>query len=345
MDPVFQMFPQDGPLRLANRATSGLVPFLVPSDASTMFLRLIAVGSNCESLGGAAPTIELRAGTGEMSDIPRAPGEGAIHDEYGAHVGTASWTRERHDIFMVELFIANKDARLWRVRITNNDPEELGFVWVTSDVADDTHQPRPSMQRHFERHEVAGIQLDNIVANIANVGTAELKFKDLPGTDMGAGFTLLKVPSGIPPNGCGSLEIRVDTIVGTPFSGLSRDEATYVLKCNVVDAEDTTLTLVRSEKTRKWKEKDKEKDKEKEKEDKDAPHELMKAGDTLARGRDRHPGGVGDDAGERLANLERTVSDLIHFIRPELRPDLSTSALTYESQTGQQAKQSKQSER
>lgn len=335
------MFPENRPLRLASRATSGLVAFLVPADATTMFLRLVAVGSGCEPLGGAAPTIELRAGTGEIAQVPRAPGEGAVHDELGNQVGTASWTRERDDIFMVELLISKKNARLWRVRITNNDPEELGFVWVTSEVAQDTHQPRISMQRNLGRHAVSGRPLENIVASISNVGTGPLKFRDLPGTDMGAGFTLVRVPSGIPPNGCGSIEIKVDPIVAS-FDGPSRDETEYQLKCNVADVKDRTLFLVRSEKWEKeaTKEKDtgeKEKD-SKDKEGKDTPHELMKAGDTLAGRVPQMPGGGAEGVGERLANLERTVSELVHFIRPDLRPDLSTSALDHENRDGQEEK-------
>ncbi|WP_405860960.1 hypothetical protein OG361_37790 [Streptomyces sp. NBC_00090] len=338
MDPVFQMFPEEQPLRLVSRATSGLIPFLVPADATAMFLRLVAVGSGCEPLGGAAPTIELRAGTGEIATVPRAPSEGAVHDESGNEVGTASWTRERDDIFMVKLLISEKNARLWRVRITNNDPEELGFVWVTSDVEEDTHQPRISMNRSLGRHAVAGAPLENIVASIANVGTTALKFDDLPGTDMGAGFTLVRVASSIPPNGCGSIEIKVAPIVaGTP-----RAETQYKMKCNVVDVEDRTLFLVRSQKTTKETVKEKDGDKGTGEKGKDGQLDV-KAGDTLTGRFQRMPEGAGGGVGERLAGLERTVSELVHFISPELRPDLSTSALDRENRAGQEAKYTKES--
>ncbi|MFZ3493289.1 hypothetical protein ACODT5_08675 [Streptomyces sp. 5.8] len=344
MDPVFQMFPEDGPLRLASRATSGLIPFLVSDKATTMFLRLIAVGSGCEPLGGAAPTIELRAGTGEIATVPRSPSEGAVHDESENQVGTASWTRERNDIFRVELLISKKDDRLWRVRITNNDPEELGFVWVTSDLAKDTLQPRVSMpQRSLGRHALSGRPLENIVANIANVGTAALEFRDPIGTDMGAGFTLVRRPSSIPPNECGSIEIKVAPIGHS--DGPYRAEAIYTLKCNVIDVgdrtvKDRTLLLVRSKKTEKETVKEKEGDKGGEK-GKEGQLD-MKAGETLTERFQQMPGGMGGGVGERLAGLERTVSELVHFISPELRPDLSTSALDRENRAGQEAKYTKE---
>jgi hypothetical protein len=44
---------------------------------------------------------------------------------------------------------------------------------------------------------------------------------------------------------------------------------------------------------------------------------------------------LGGDVGDRLARLEQAVGQLVHFISPELRPDLSASALTYEDQYGQ----------
>ncbi|MDN3295827.1 hypothetical protein QWM81_17575 [Streptomyces ficellus] len=336
MAPVFQMFPEAGPLQLASRTTSGLLPFIVPSDAATMFLRLVAVGPGCESLGGAAPTIELRAGTGVMAPVPNGPVPASITDESGAEVGMASLTREAHDIFMVTLEISKKNTRLWRVRITNNDPEELGFVWVTAEDAEDTRQPRMQWSGSFQRSALPGEPIDNIVARVSNVGTGVLTFHDLPGTDLGGGFTLLKVPSDIAPNACGTLEIKVDPIPPSqPYQGPQEFGSEYELRCNDRNKKNATLRLVRSQKFGKEKEKEKEfKEKEgKEQKDKEGKDnfedELMKAGDAFPLG----TGPAREDAGSiarRLADLEQAVDRLAHFIGPELRPDTSMSPLANE---------------
>ncbi|MFI8520269.1 hypothetical protein ACIGEZ_20940 [Streptomyces sp. NPDC085481] len=308
-----------------------------------MFIRIIALGSGCEPPGGAAPIIELRAGTGELANVPRSPDEGTIRDETQTEVATATWTREVDDIFMVELTIGKKNTRLWRLRITNNDPEELGFVWVTSEDADDARQPRISMQRGLGRTARLGEPIENIVAPIANIGTKTMKFRDRPGTDMGNGFTLVRVPESIRPNACGSIEIRVDPI-GASVSWPARYETEYVLKCDVVDAKDKTISLGRYQKTAKEKEKD-NKDKEKdgaEKGHKDGPLEVMKPVDTFPPPFGRIQGDEPGSVSERLAGLERTVSELVHFIRPDLRPDLATSALAYEDQGHQDGKHTKE---
>src|SRR6185295_16311556 len=41
--------------------------------------------------------------------------------------------------------------------------------------------------------------------------------------------------------------------------------------------------------------------------------------------------GAQDDMSTRLARLEQTVAQLAHFIGPDLRPDLSAGALSYEN--------------
>ncbi|MEV4441884.1 hypothetical protein AB0K09_23315 [Streptomyces sp. NPDC049577] len=330
--PVFQMFPDTAPLQLAYHATSGLVPFTVPDDASDMYLRLVALGPGCESLGGAAPSIEVRAGQGEIAAVLRDPGKGSVSDESGKQVATASWTREPNDIFLIHLEILDKNRRPWRLRITNNDPEELGFVWVASEEADSTRQPRAAMNTIINRTVLPSVAPEDITLTVANIGTASLTFSDPPGKDLGLGFTLKSLPSHIESNSCGTLVIGVSPFSAAPLTGGSHTRsATYVLACNDLDASDRTLSLSRYDKAGKESTKEKEsKDKEKDgkdKEHKDTPLELMKAPVPTGSGFGGDEPGIAD----RLAELEQQVARLTHFIHQDLRPDLSQSAMAYEN--------------
>ncbi|MFF3731035.1 hypothetical protein ACFYXM_12110 [Streptomyces sp. NPDC002476] len=323
--PVFQMLPAAGPLRLASDATSDPMAFHVGVQASGMFLRLIAVGPDCAPPGEAAPTIELRTELGEFAVVPRSPEEISIHDETLFEVGTASCSRQPRDVFLVKLDIFKSADRPWHVRITNNAPKELSFVWVVSDLEEDTLQPRISMERSHERRAPSGAPMADIRVDIGNVGPGPLNLTNAAGTDMGVGFTLDEVTPTIPPNACGHLVIKVAPITHPPFGGPARLSTDFVLKCNARDEEEKTLHLTRSEKIEKESKDGKEtKDKDgkegKDKEHKDTPHELMMV-----------PGPFPRPVGPVPA-WASTDSSHVHFIPPELRPDLSTSALAHEDQ-------------
>ncbi|MEU3653521.1 hypothetical protein AB0E67_11945 [Streptomyces sp. NPDC032161] len=324
-EPIFQMLPEAGPLRLASDTTGAPVAFHVGAQASGMFLRLIAVGPDCEPPGEAAPTIELRTGAGEFAEVPRSPEEISIQDETLFEVGTATWSREPRDVFLVRLDISKSADRPWHVRITNNAPMELSFVWVVSDLEEDTLQPRISMDRSHERRAPSGVSMEDIRVDIGNVGPGRLNLTNAAGTDMGVGFTLDEVTPTIPPNGCGHLVIKVAPIAHVPFGGPASLSTDFVLKCNARDKEEKTLHLTRSEKTEKESKDSKEmKDKDgkegKDKEHKDTPQEIMMVPD-------RFPRPVGP-----VPAWASTDSSHVHFIPPELRPDLSTSALAHEDQ-------------
>ncbi|MFE5657699.1 hypothetical protein ACFQ9H_16140 [Streptomyces sp. NPDC056517] len=306
-----------------------------------MFLRLIALGPGCEPHGGAAPTIELRAGKGALTTVPPATEDEPpppITDEFGTLVGTATWTRELRDVFLVRLEINDLNERMWRVQITNTISRELGFVWVTSDLDEDTLQPRLSMERSHGRSALAGNPMADIVVGVANVGTGVLHFITPAGTDMGGGFLLDERPDSIPPNDCGRLVIKVEPIPSVPFNAPDPPAIDFTLKCDTRDAEDRTLHLARSRKTGKEKlEKEKEfKEKEKEqkeKENKDSPHELQMVPDDFPLGVGPLLGWATHGVTDRWAGLGEAASKLVHFIRPELRPDLSAGALTAEDET------------
>ncbi|MER7112091.1 hypothetical protein [Streptomyces sp. NPDC000229] len=326
VDPIFQMLPVSGPLRLPPGVTGDQVAFHVGAQASAMFLRLIAVGPDCAPPGEVAPTIELRAGVGEFAVVPRSPEAVPIHDETLFEVATAAWSREPRDVFLVQLDISKSADRPWHVRITNNAPRELSFVWVASDLEEDTLQPRISMQRSHGRTAPAGAPMQDIKVDIGNVGPGTLNLTNVAGTDMGGGFTLDEVTPTIPPNGCGHLVIKVAPVTHLSSGGQSDLATDFVLKCNARDTEEKTLHLTRFEKTEKESSKDgkdmKDKDgKEvKDKEGKDTPHELQMVPAPFPQPVGPVPAWTGTD------------SSHVHFIPSELRPDLSTSALAHEDQ-------------
>ncbi|MEU5431811.1 hypothetical protein AB0G73_00350 [Streptomyces sp. NPDC020719] len=304
---VFQMFPTADRVTLGNQATTGLVPFLVDTTASTWFLQVVAIGPNCEPLGGRAPDIELRAGKGLITALPQSPATAAIADETGNQVATASWTRDHTDVFTVQVDISSPDNRAWNVRITNNDPQQLSFVWTSAGSVTDGQQPRLVMNTSVQV-KVQGTAPDMHVP-IANIGPGALTFNGSGDVPMGAGFTLKSFPAVLAPNACGELVLGVAP--GGPFAEPTQNAA-FTLDCNDAADQEKTLQLQRLQvKTGKEGKEHKEKEKEgKDKEHKDISKELEALAGTL-----------GDPSTGRTSE---------HFIPPALRPDLADSALMEE---------------
>ncbi|MEU9117995.1 hypothetical protein AB0D04_41310 [Streptomyces sp. NPDC048483] len=340
---AFGIFPKDQEqLRLPPGATTGLVEFTVPKTAGKMFLRIVAVGSGSEPLGGAAPTIQLRAGSGVIATVPAEPAERvSIHDENAEAVAGASWIREANDVFKVSIVISKKSERKWRLRITNNDPEELGFVWVTSTDEAETLQPRISPageQRSFGTKAVFNEPLPVITVVVANIGTGALGITDPPDTDIGGGFTLMARPNRIQPNHADSLVFKAQPV--TP--GRPEDElrTQYVIgTASDSTAAERTITLSRlgvspppplSHKPTKDRKDNKDSKEDVIDKGHGAPPEYIGVAgpvdvDSLF--------GAGEESMTRqLVELEEKFATLAHFIPPELRPDLSANLLARETE-------------
>ncbi|MDQ1031673.1 hypothetical protein QF035_009255 [Streptomyces umbrinus] len=327
VDPVFQMFPEEGPLRLAaGSPPSAPVAFKVGAAKTGVFLCVIALGSECAPAGEAAPAIELRAGLGKFALVPREPDTVVIRDDSLMRVAKASWIREPRDVFLVRLDISKPSGRLWHMRVTNKASTELLFVWVVSDLEKDTRQPRLLMERSHGRLALPGAPVDDIVVNMANVGTRDLFIDTAAGADLGDGFLLHEVTRTLAPHDCGHLTIKVPPVESIPFgAGQMHHFTDFTLEANTRDEEERTLHLRVSRKLGKEKEKE-NKEKEgkeggKDKEQKDQPDELMMAGDLF-------PTPLAP-----LVAWTGAASPHVHFIPPELRPDLSTSALVHEDPT------------
>ncbi|WP_426361825.1 hypothetical protein [Streptomyces sp. E-08] len=325
VDPVFQMFPKDGPLRLApGSPPSTPVAFEVGAQLTGMFIRLIALGKDCSPPGEPAPAVDLRVGVGDFAPVPREPETVTVTDDFGTPVATASWTPELRGVILISIDITKPSDLPWHLRITNKAAVELLFVWVVSDLEQDTLQPRLLMERSHGRIALAGGTPEDIVVNVANIGTGDLTIFTPAGTDLGDGFVLDERTPTIPTNGCGHLTIKVPPVEFIPFGAGHKSHSTdFVLDADTRDVEQRTLHLSVSEKLGKEKEKEKEgKEKEKDgkdKEHKDTPQELMMVGDLLPR---------------PLAPLlawTGAAARHVHFIPPELRPDMATSALVHEA--------------
>ncbi|CCK24471.1 hypothetical protein BN159_0092 [Streptomyces davaonensis JCM 4913] len=310
-DPVFQMHPEDGPLRLApGPQPSDPFPFEVDASNTVRFLRFNASDPTCAPTGETEPLIELRLALGKWAAVPRAPETVTIEDQHLTAYATASWTREPGDMFLVRLDIDKPSELKWQVRLTNKAQKELFFVWVVSDLEEDTRQPRIFMPSVQHRTASPGGFIGNIVVNVANVGTRELVFFTEGSTDLGGGFFLKSLTSPIQPSECGPL------VIGVASTEHGSDSTDFVLQADTRDEAERTLHLSRSKP-------DKEKAEGKEGKDSDggpSKHlpDMMGVSDLFPR--PLIPGLAWAGA----ASLNE------HFIPPELRPDLSTSALAYE---------------
>ncbi|WP_328965678.1 hypothetical protein [Streptomyces virginiae] len=342
---AFSVFPKDREqIVLASGQDTGPIRFHVPSTADCMFLRLIAVGLGCEplddapgdgSFGGAAPTIELRAGAGLLTKVPEAPEEVVISDDL-EEVAKAHWMRDPHDVFKVEITIAKPAERPWRVRIKNNESQQLGFVWVTSTAEENTRQPRVFLDTR-ELLQGVGAPRSDFTVEVANIGTGALKFSDKAGTDIGGGFTLNQVPHRIEPNGCGTLKFSAEAAQ----SSQDAVRITYVIGSNLGDdTEQGTITLVRAGSPPRVPVNPKaHKDHQDTKDAKDS--EIEKPGHQPEYTAIDGPldadflSGVGEERlTTQLVELQRNISQLAHFIPAALRPDLASRFLEQEAETG-----------
>lgn len=303
------MFPGTGQVRLAKQATTGLVAFPVDSAASTWFLHVVAVGPNCQPLGGRAPDIELRAGQGLITAVPQQPAEVAVPDETGKTVATASWTRDASDVFTVQLEISDPGVSAWNLRLTNNDPQELGFVWTSAHSIEEGRQPRIQMATSLHVN-VLETTADQVVP-VANIGPGTLTFGGSADTDMGAGFLLHSFPTSLATNTCGQIVIRIAP--GGQFAAPS-ETANFTLNCNDTAMGEKTVQLTR-ERRKVTKEGKESKDKEKDVKDKEHKDHVGKELEAHA------PQFVRPTPGQGLGEAAE------HFIPADQRPDLADSAL------------------
>jgi hypothetical protein len=321
---VFQTLPSSGPLLLARQETSPLFEFFVPNEAEKVFIRMIALFRDNEPLGGEAPTFQIRAGSGMITSVGPDSGEVSVPHPSGVgnSVGKLRCQREPKDIYLITISDIVENSGPWKLRIRNNDAEPLRFVGFNSHRERDTLQPwmrlgnpNTSFISYLEFQAKRSIR----TIEVRNWGTAPLTFADEPGPIGGrdSDFILKSRPARVDPHQVDGITIEAQSDTRTDF--------THQFSCNDTIEGHANLSLAIRPFIKPPKES---------KETPDGPGKTLldRKGSYEFVGRSGIPLGAEKNVTDRLAGLEQTVAQLVHFISPDLRPDLSQSALAHEEQ-------------
>lgn len=214
--------PQINPLSVGAGLTSPLVPIVElaslinPSDPfTTMFIRIVMLGSGCAPSGAAAPTIKLKADTGVESDpVPNNPFTVIIRNGANIEVANATMIAEANDVFLVKVFIFSAGSS-WQIRIGNNDGvNPHSFTWVVASADTEAKQPWIDAPTELGFGTLGDILVGDSVTHtlsIPNKGTGALQINDTTMTPLGAGFKIVDpLPGLIQPNACGDIKITFD---------------------------------------------------------------------------------------------------------------------------------------
>ncbi|MDT7765570.1 MAG: hypothetical protein QOC63_4990 [Mycobacterium sp.] len=173
----------------------------VPNDAAEFFIRIIALFRDNQPLGGESPTIEIRAGQGELTPLTvtiqgSAPTSTPIVGTNGATAGTATCERDNNDIYLVDIADIPEGQGPWELRISNNDAQTLHFVAISSTDITQTTQPwmvwgaTPGNFSTSNNPDDASFILDGLAAThpvvVRNLGTGPLSFREQAGVSIGA---------------------------------------------------------------------------------------------------------------------------------------------------------------
>jgi hypothetical protein len=231
---VIQMFPRDEPLTLAPGGTGPLTEFDVPIEPVPMFLRFIALWTDNTPLKGAAPTFGIKMGEGLITTVAADGTEVGIPGPKGG--GTASCRRLPDDLYLLTVVNHSESDTTWRLRIKNRADQTLRFVWVSSNVIDDTFQPWMALDGGLSitSRSPAGFVV------VRNWGPGTLTIEDSPGTPVGgqdSPVVLLHRPMEIAPHG-------VDHLVFTCGEVASRRNLAHTFTTNDDKADHATLRVV-----------------------------------------------------------------------------------------------------
>jgi hypothetical protein len=231
---VIQIFPQDRPLTLAPGRTGPLVEFEVPVEPVPMFLRFVALWTDNTPLEGAAPAFGVKLGDGLITPVAADGTEVGIPGPKDG--GTASCRRLPADIYLLTVVNHTESSTTWKLRITNQADRALRFVWVSSNVKDDTFQPWMALDGHLS---ITGGGPVGFVA-VRNWGTGTLSVEDGPGTPVGgqdSPVVLVHRPAEIAPHG-------VDHLAFSCGDVLSRRTLQHSFRTNDDRTDHTTLEIV-----------------------------------------------------------------------------------------------------
>lgn len=212
---VFQLLPETEPIEIRGGATGPLVPFVVPLEATEMFIRVIALWHDNRPLVGRAPTFEFKSGSeGRLTSVEAGTGRVEIPEIKGDIGGTAEVQRMPRDSYLITLSGLEENPGPWHLRITNNDAETLRFAGVSSFSEEETFQPwmvlDPATPSHDGLLALCGENSETVIP-VRNQGTGELTINDPPGTRLGSEqspVVLRRRPAPIAPHDTGELVVE-----------------------------------------------------------------------------------------------------------------------------------------
>ncbi|MFJ5774575.1 hypothetical protein [Streptomyces sp. NPDC093094] len=231
---VIQMFPPDKPLTLMPGETGPLIKFDVPIEPVPMFLRFIALWTDNTPLGRDAPTFGIKLGEGLITTVAADGTEVGIPGPKEG--GTASCRRLPDDIYLLTVVNHSESSTTWKLRIKNRADETLRFVWVNSNITDDTFQPWMALDDQLSI--ISGSP--GGFAAVRNWGPGTLTIEDSPGTPVGgqeSPVVLVHRPAEIAPHG-------VDHLAFTCGNVFNRMNLEHTFKTNDDKADHATLRIV-----------------------------------------------------------------------------------------------------
>ncbi|MGG7569213.1 hypothetical protein [Streptomyces sirii] len=212
---VFQLLPEREPIEIRGGATGPLVPFVVPLEATEMFIRVIALWRDNRPLVGRAPTFELKSGRdGQLTAVDAGTGKVEIREIKGDIAALTEVQRLPLDSYLITLSGLEENPGPWHLRITNNDAETLRFAWVSSYREEETFQPWMALERATTSQDgLLALHGENpeTVITVRNWGTAPLIINDPPGTRLGSEqspVVLRRRPASIAPHDTDELVVE-----------------------------------------------------------------------------------------------------------------------------------------
>lgn len=228
------MFPHDEPLTLVPGETGPLIEFDVPIEPVPMFLRVIALWTDNTPLEGAAPTFGIKLGEGLITAV--AADDTEVRIPGPKEGGTASCRRLPGDRYLLTVINHSESRTTWKLRIKNRADQTLRFVWVNSNITDDTFQPWMALD---DQLSITGRSPVSFVV-VRNQGTGSLTIEDSPGTPVGgqdSPVVLVHRPVEVATHGVDHLAFACGDV-------LSRRELEHTFKTNDDKADHTTLRIV-----------------------------------------------------------------------------------------------------
>ncbi|MGW7647117.1 hypothetical protein [Streptomyces bobili] len=212
---VFQLLPEREPIEIRGGTTGPLFPFVVPLEATEMFIRVIALWRDNRPLVGRAPTFELKSGRdGQLTAVDARTGKVEIHESEGDIAALAEVQRLPLDSYLITLSGLEENPGPWHLRITNNDAETLRFAWVSSYREEETLQPWMAMERATTSQDsLLALHGENpeTVIPVLNLGPGRLIINDPPGTRLGSEQSpviLRRRPASIAPHDTDELVVE-----------------------------------------------------------------------------------------------------------------------------------------